>query len=151
MTGRPERPASLFPRFALVGALGFCCDAGLLSVLMGAGVPTMASRSLSISAAVSATFWLNRRFTFCSPRRSVRCELPRYLVVSAAGAGVNYAVFALLVALLPASGALWGMPAGSAAALAVNFLGARNFAFRGASTGARRNLGRVASAQLTNR
>lgn len=116
-----------FLRFGLVGTLGFLCDAGLLTLLLRMGTPALAGRPLSIAVAVAVTFVLNRAFTFAAREAPVQVLFGRYVLVSAVGAGVNYVVFAIGLAVAPA---LWAMAGGSAAALAVNFVGSRDFAFR---------------------
>ncbi len=59
------RPPARFGAFAVVGAVGFLVDAGVLTALVnGLGANPYAARAVSFPAAVTATWWLNRRWTF---------------------------------------------------------------------------------------
>src|SRR5690606_13675638 len=52
-------------RFGLVGLLGFALDTGLTVALeRGASLPPFAARPPAIVAAMLATWWLNRGFSF---------------------------------------------------------------------------------------
>ena len=121
-------------KFSLVGILGFVVDAGSLQLLTGAmGFDPYAGRLFSYLLAATTTWWCNRRFTFiaCDDDRRLRQWL-HYLVVNAAGGGVNYGVYALGLLL---SGFLrqhlcLGVAAGSLAGLAVNFIASRRLVFR---------------------
>lgn len=126
-----------FLRFCLVGTIGFLVDVAVLYALAGA-LGWYGARVLSFLAAVTATWILNRRFTFTkdstlrveSPARTVRAEFLSYLLSMLGGAVVNYGVFALILATL--SGA-WieavGIAAGSVSGLFVNYFAAKNFVF----------------------
>jgi putative flippase GtrA len=122
-----------FLRFAAIGTLGFLVDAGVLVALLAGGVAGVhGGRVLSFLAAASVTWALNRRFTFAASSGARRlAEWARYLAAMAAGAAVNYAVYALAMRL--AGGATLVAPlavaAGSLAGLAVNFTTARRFVF----------------------
>lgn len=123
-----------FASFVLVGSVGFLVDAGLFLALHDAASWSIgASRAVSISLAVAATWILNRRHTF-GDRRSANPlgELVRYAFVQAGGLSINLGLFAV---------SLWAVPPlrnvplvplilGSTAALLFNFAAARAFAFR---------------------
>ncbi|MCB1774736.1 MAG: GtrA family protein [Gammaproteobacteria bacterium] len=85
-----------FPRYVLVGSIGFIIDAGLLAVLhYGVGWEVMASRFCSFAVAVTATWLLNRVITFADSRsHRLLAEWFRYTVVNVLGGGLNLAVFA---------------------------------------------------------
>lgn len=112
-----------FWRFCLVGAVGFGVDAGLLAGLHhGLGVDAFTARLVSILVAVTATWQLNRWFTFAvRVQRSVR-EWTRYAAVNGAGAALNYLVYSALLLSLPMA-PLAALAVASAVALGFNYLG----------------------------
>lgn len=119
--------------FALIGAVGFCVDGGLL--LLGhrhCGLEWPLARLLSFTAAASVTWLLNRRFTFSGSKRSLKLdEWRRYLTVNGVGAILNLGIFMGLVGFAPAfrDHPLVALAIAAAIALAFNFLGSRRFAF----------------------
>lgn len=122
-------PASRFLRFCIVGAVGYLIDAGVLLLARDAlGLDLYSGRLLSYLAAATATWFLNRRFTFAVARRATIREWAAYLLANGVGALVNYAVYA---AAILASDTMRAWPAlavaaGSLAGLAVNY-GANRF------------------------
>jgi len=121
-----------FLRFACVGALTVFVDAGVLTLAL-AMLPGRfyVGRIVSYLAAASAGWWLNRHFTFGGGGTKLR-QWARYLVANLGGGLANYAVYAVLVALVPLCRAYppVAVGAGSLAGLALNFLAARRFVFR---------------------
>jgi putative flippase GtrA len=118
-------PASV-RNFAAVGVIGFVIDAGLLSALThGAGWTPWAARVPSFTAAVLATWLLNRRLTFPGlglRRRSA--EALGYGAIQVCGAGINLLVFGLCLAGFPRLAALPVIPfaVGSGVAMVFNYL-----------------------------
>ena len=88
-----------FPRYVLVGSVGFIIDAGVLALLhYRAGWDVMPSRFTSFAIAVTATWLLNRMITFADSRsHRVLTEWMRYTVVNAVGGCLNLAVFAGMI------------------------------------------------------
>lgn len=126
--------ASRFLRFSVVGGVGFVVDAGVLQALISlAGWGPVEARAVAIPVAVFATWLLNRTVTFpeSSGGPALR-SLLRYAAVSAAGAGVNFLVFTLLVLASREMAAMPMVPLAIASivALVVNYLGSKHFAFR---------------------
>ena len=125
-----------FPRFVLVGGIGFLVDASILTMLMtGFGFDHYSARAISFTAAVTATWYMNRRWVF--NRRTVRIsgrEYTAYLLVQVTGAVINLSLFALIIELLPRFAELPVIPlaAGAAAALLFNFTAASRLVFPGA-------------------
>jgi putative flippase GtrA len=125
--------AASFMRFGVVGALGFIADAGVLQLLLVLGWGPVGARAVAIPVAVLATWALNRKFTFPEAQAGpALASLGRYAGVSAVGAAVNFVVY---TALVLASATLSAHPmaalaVGSVAAMLVNYLGSRHFAFR---------------------
>ena len=121
-----------FLAFAIVGAAGFVVDVAVL-YLAAPVLGWYGARVLSFLAAATATWALNRRYTFSGRRSdaSVLREYLGYLVTMLGGAVVNYGAYVLV--LHWASGP-WapaaGVALGSCAGLAVNFLSARYLVFR---------------------
>lgn len=129
-------------RFAVVGSIGFVIDGGLLTALVnGLGLDAYSGRLISFAVAVSATWALNRSWTFAdaADRRPAR-QYGLYFLFQALGAGINLAVYAIgiqstaLIARLP----VLGLALGSLAALAFNYMTARYLVFVPTPAGARR-------------
>jgi putative flippase GtrA len=120
-------------RFALIGTLGFLIDGGLLTWMvscMDRGL--IESRLISFALAVSATWYLNRIFTFSNPQGAgAGKEYGRYLGVQVAGALINLGVFAALIAAFSmlSNYPIIPLAFGSGMAMIFNFLGARHYAF----------------------
>lgn len=118
--------------FGLVGVVGFVVDVGVLYAL----APLFGwygGRVVSFVAAASATWILNRRYTFkVQPGvRSIWVEYLTYLATMLGGAAVNYGIYALTLRWLHVPGAAaLGVAFGSLAGLAANFLSARYLVFK---------------------
>jgi len=130
-----------FLRFAVVGVVGLGVDLAVLHVL----APLLgwhAGRVVSFLAAASATWWLNRRFTFArrarahATARSIGREYARYIVSMLGGAAINYAIYALTLHLLdhPLAPTL-GVALGSLGGMFANFAAARYLVFGAAGGG----------------
>jgi putative flippase GtrA len=118
-------------RFLVVGTIGFGIDGGLLYLLVRSGVDPYLARALSFPPAVTATWYLNRVWTFAARQGAVRRQYARYLAVQLVGALSNYAVYAAILSLghRTPEGALVALAAGSIAGLVINFAGARALVF----------------------
>ena len=124
-------------RFGLVGVVGLLVDLAVLYVA-ASGLGWYGARLLSFWAAASATWWLNRRYTFASATASgvqsplsVGRQYLRYLLSMTLGGSVNYLTYATVIAwwTLPAAPAL-GVALGSCTGLVFNFVAAKYFIFR---------------------
>ncbi len=115
-----------FFKFCTVGALGFGVDASFLTALVNLfGLDPFFARILSIAAAMTFTWALNRGFTFMTPYQVSFSEWGLYGAVNTLGALINYGVFC---AVLIASNTLSHIAAiamGSIAGLIWNFAGSR--------------------------
>lgn len=116
-----------------MGAVGFLVDAAVLQLLVSAaGWSAFAARALSFPAALTATFLLNRAWTFGALRLPAARAYGAYGVIQALGALINLAVFS---ACLLAAPALYERPVvalgiGAIVALLFNFAAARRLVFR---------------------
>jgi len=122
-----------FISFGIVGAAGFVVDAGMLQVALMVGLGLYAGRVVSYLAAASATWILNRRYTFNGSSDGRRlAEWARFVVSQLAGATVNLTVYGLLVYLSPLVARLpvIGVAVGSVAGMLINFAAARSYAFK---------------------
>jgi putative flippase GtrA len=132
-----RRPAEArrIAAFAVVGGVGFATDALVLSVLVSVfGINIYVARALAFVPATLVTWLLNRSWSFrthAAPAHQRRQEYLRYFVVQTGGVLVNFAVFALLVAMIPALRSYPVIPlaVGSAFGLIVNYSGARLWVF----------------------
>jgi putative flippase GtrA len=102
-----------FLRFGLVGTLGFVVDAGLLRLLLTTGLGYYGGRLVSFLAAATATWLLNRSFTFrrdpgrrspgavtddmAQAQPSLAREWLAYLALMTLGGAVNYGIYAVAV------------------------------------------------------
>lgn len=128
----------LFWRFCAAGVIGFVVDATVLYA-SASFLGWYGARVLSFLTAATATWWLNRRYTFTIPVSDNAAGQPspvlrqylRYLLSMLLGGCVNYAVYVATLqwVQLPGS-ALLGVALGSGAGLCVNFLSARHLVFR---------------------
>jgi putative flippase GtrA len=120
--------------FVIAGVVGYLVDAGVLQLFVqGAGMPVLAARVLSFLSAVFSTWLINRRYTFAAaPGPGLLAEWWRYLMSSLAGGAVNYASFAIAIALLPLARKylFLAVAVGSGAGMIVNFMLYSSFVFR---------------------
>ena len=88
---------SQFLRFCLVGTLGFIVDAATLHLAVDAfGANPYLGRVISYLVAATATWQLNRRYTFKSVLRSgAHRQWVQYVSVNAIGGVINYLVYVL--------------------------------------------------------
>jgi putative flippase GtrA len=92
------------------------------------------ARIISFLVAASATWLLNRRYTFEVERRPTHAEWVRYMAFMVLGALVNYGAFAMSITVweLVRAQPWLGVAVGSIAGLGINFLTSRLLVFRSA-------------------
>jgi putative flippase GtrA len=123
-----------FFRFCVVGGIGFIVDFSVLKGVVYLGMSPINGRFVSVVVAVTATFMVNRAWTFRAHagHRSLVRELSTYFAVQSAGFAANFAVYTSIIAGIPAlhGRLLPPMVAGTAAGLIINYLGAKHLVFR---------------------
>ncbi len=134
--GGPARTlAAQLLRFGAVGTAGFVVDSAMLLAALAAGAGPYGGRLLSYLAAATATWALNRAWTFRGRggRGPALAQWARFLVVNLSGFAVNYGTYALLVANVPlvAAHPVLGVAAGALTGLAGNFVLSRRYVFDG--------------------
>jgi putative flippase GtrA len=129
-----QRVDPTFIRFGMVGTVGFCVDAAVLHALIAfGGFNYFTGRLGSFAVAVTATWLLNRIFTFRQPTgHGPWRQALVYLAVQSAGGAANIAVYTTAIALAPSlkSALLIPLAFGAAAGLCLTFLGSKHLAFR---------------------
>ena len=122
-----------FLRFASVATTIAVIDIVILYLLHGAGgLDVYLARLFSYGAAMTAGYFLNRRYTFHHRRRArhLAVEISRFYLVFGLGGLINYAVFAAIVAAGDVAGVeptlrfwlpLIGIQAGGVAGMAFNY------------------------------
>lgn len=135
LPGAGRADLAQFARFATVGVVGFCVDGGVLLLLVRVfGTDPILGRLLSFAVAVVATYALNRAWAFRDRVGFLR-GLRLYLGVQSLGFACNFAVYSALLLVVPPP---WNAPiaclaVASAAALVVNYVGAKLVVFRAAA------------------
>jgi putative flippase GtrA len=120
-----------FLRFALVGATGFLVDVGVLWLLLTyTPLGPLAGRAIAIALAMTATWLLNRRFTFGASRRSIVVEGFRYGFIGLVTSLVNYGIYAGLLIMAPLLSPYAALVAASIAAMLFSFFGYSRYVFR---------------------
>jgi putative flippase GtrA len=120
-------------RFAAVGAVGFAVDASVLQLLVSAAAwSPFSARALSFPVALSATFLLNRAWTFRGLRLPPARAYGAYGAIQAVGALINLLVFSVCLLVAPP---LYERPVialgiGAVVSLLFNFYATRSVVFR---------------------
>jgi len=117
----------------VVGAIGFLVDGGVLQLLVSAaGWSPFTARVLSFPAALSATFVLNRIWTFGGLRMPAGRAYGVYGAIQLVGALINLAVFYVCVLLAPPlyERPLIALAIGAGVAMFFNYYASRRVVFR---------------------
>ena len=120
-------------QFALIGAIGFLIDAGILTLLVTSfGEGVYSSRIISFSFAVTATWLLNKRFTFAQPNSpNFGRKYVYYILVQVVGILINLGVYFFMILKFCAliNFPVVALATGSAVAMLSNYSLSRRFVF----------------------
>jgi putative flippase GtrA len=120
-------------RFGVVGGVGFLVDAGVLLAMLALGLGPYGGRVVSYVVAASATFALNRAWTFrAQPKNAAPVrQWALFLALNLIGFACNYGAYAALISTIPlvARYPVLGVAAGSLAGMTGNFLLSRRYVF----------------------
>jgi len=139
MPPRDNGPLGLrksFGLFVLAATVGFIIDASVVTALVRvlAWGPWQ-GRFVSFPLAVTATWWLNRRYAFRGTGGGDRrIEYAAYWAIQLAGAAVNFGIYGLCLRAAPALAEFPFVPVavGGLAAMLFNFAVARTTVYRAA-------------------
>jgi putative flippase GtrA len=125
-----------FGLFVLAATVGFIIDASVVTALVRvlAWGPWQ-GRFVSFPLAVTATWWLNRRYAFRGTGGGDRrIEYAAYWAIQLAGAVVNFGIYGLCLRIAPALAEFPFVPVaiGGLAAMLFNFAVARTTVYRAA-------------------
>lgn len=119
-----------FVRFALIGAIGFVADAGMLYLLLhSTTLGAISARVASIAFALTVTWQLNRWLTFGPSSRPIAVEGARYGGIGMATSVVNFVVYSAVLWAMPDLTVFLALVIGSLAALVFSFFGYSRLVF----------------------
>lgn len=119
----------------MVGAVGFLADFGGTEILFQSGMDVQLARVLAMSLAILTTYVLHKKYTFdTSPGNGpVATQFALFYATQAFSAVLNYAVFFMLIRLLPEAwgiaGRFFSISSGVATGLLVNYFLLRAYVF----------------------
>ena len=121
-------------RFAMVGIVGFCTDAGLLHIGINIfGFGPIIARIPSFTIAVLVTWYLNRKYTFGIPDKSFTESFPPYLSSNFVGMLLNFGIYSFAILWMPDSLGrypLLALAVGAAVSMVFNYVISRYFIFK---------------------
>jgi putative flippase GtrA len=112
--------AGQITRFVIVGSLGFIVDAGILRSAVYLGAGSAVGRIISLSFAVTSTWYLNRTMTFASSRLPTLREYVHYVLNSLVGMVISFLIYSC--AVFWNAPLLLGVALGTIAASLFNFI-----------------------------
>jgi len=123
-----------FVRFCFVGCIGFIIDASIVYGLVTSfGMDPYLTRIVSYVSAATATWKLNRRFTFPQNlNRRLRREWFYYITANAIGGTANFLTYVVCLSYFQDIniGIIIGVASGSAVGIAFNFSASKWWVFR---------------------
>jgi putative flippase GtrA len=130
------KPANIPPMllFAIVGSVGFVVDALLLKLFLSfLDVNAITARVLAFPFAVTATWLLNRYYTFSSSKKELPLfiEWLSYVVVNSTGAFFNLLIFSGIIMLFSHAEnyPILVLAIASVMAMSVNYFGSKHLVF----------------------
>ncbi len=117
--------------FILSGGSAFVVDAGINTALIHfAGISPFISRLISIGCAMVWAWQMHRRVTFAVRAPASLGEFARFALVAGSANALNYAIYAAILLVWPATPPLAALIVSTAIATAVSYLGFRFGVFR---------------------
>jgi putative flippase GtrA len=112
--------------FLISGTLAFGVDAAVLAALTRyLGLDPFSARLLAIATAMVFAYFAHRRLTFEVKEPPSLHQFGKFVSIAAAAAGLNYAIYALLLLAVTGIEPLVAMAAASLAAMTASYLGLR--------------------------
>ena len=131
---RLGRLAVQFGKFGMVGVVGLMVDiAALYSAMAWAGLGPYGARAVSFLVAATATWALNRVFTFRGEHDGgLLGQWAKFIAAKSLGGALNYLTYAALIAgtATVAAHPFLGVAAGSVAGMVFNFAASKKLVFR---------------------
>ncbi len=115
-----------------MGFAGFLVDWGCLTLLLSLGAAFFIGRGLSYLCAATATWALNRLWTFRSGNKTILREWAKFLAANAVGGAVNYGFSVFLAVEAPdfiGKYPVVAVAAGSLSGMFINFALSKKFVF----------------------
>ncbi|MCC4300242.1 GtrA family protein [Aurantimonas coralicida] len=118
-------------RFALVGVAGFAINALIVHLV----VPTIGpiwAQAIAFPVAVTATWWLNRRYTFDPSHKGWLAEWAQYVGANVLGWLATNLTYLMLIVTMSYlyDRPLIALAVGAAAGMGLNFVASRRLVFR---------------------
>ena len=118
-------------RFLASGGLAFTTDAAILIALTkGAGLDPYTARALAIGCAMIVGFFAHRRITFVVGTPPTWPEFAKFLSVAISASALNYAIYAGLLYVQPATEPIIALIFATAISMCFSFIGYRFGVFR---------------------
>lgn len=117
-------------RFGGVGVIGFVINASLVEALVHTTSPIWA-QAMAFPVAASATWWLNRKYTFGASNHRPHHEWLRYMLANSVGWLVNNTIFIAVIFTVPMAYThpVIAVSAGSVAGMFFNFIASKKIVF----------------------
>jgi putative flippase GtrA len=129
---RDLRPLRHWGGFLASGLIALTCDATILQLgITVLGLSPLTARLFAISIAMVAGWLAHRRLTFSLTTPPTVGEFTRYAAIAWTTAAINYAAFAVILYLSPATHPLAALVVASILATIFAYIGMRYGAFRG--------------------
>lgn len=116
--------------FLIAGFSAFAVDAAMLHWLVALGLSPLTARPFAILIAMICGWLINRTWTFPMAGRPRLAEFARYAAVASISSLINYAVFAAVLILRPATLPFVALVIATAISTIVSYSGYRFFTFR---------------------
>lgn len=117
--------------FLASGILATGTDAAvLLAMTRGAGFGPFSGRLVAIACAIVVGYFAHRRLTFASKEPPSLQQFATFVSVAASASTTNYALYAAILLIWPATEPLLAMIVPTLAGMVISYLGLRTAVFR---------------------